>query len=123
MHNKNEFNQWGKLGLEKSKKYIKQINKLLTDRNINFSLIYLEEPIFMLNDIKSDFYKDFWSDVALENNIDFIFVGDYHKNENDKFKIYREFFFIGDNHFNDKGNSVVAKEILKKSEYLKKLIN
>ncbi len=123
MHNKNEFDKWGKLGLEKSKNYINQINKLLTERNIDFSLIYLEEPIFMLNDIKSDFYKDFWSDVALENNIDFIFIGDFHKNENDKFKIYREFFFIGDNHFNDKGNGVVAKEILKKSEYLQKLIN
>jgi len=120
---KNEFDKWGKLGLEKSKNYIKQIKNLLREKNIDFTLVYLEEPIFMLNNIKSDFYKNFWNNIALENNINFIFVEDFHKNENDKFKIYRELFFIGDNHFNDMGNGIVAEEIMRKSKYLQKLIN
>ena len=120
---KNEFEKWGKLGLEKSKNYIKQIKNLLSEKNIDFTLVYLEEPIFMLNNLESDFYKNFWGNVALKNNIDFIFVEDFHKNENDKFKIYRELFFIGDNHFNDKGNGLVAEEIIRKSKYLQKLIN
>ena len=123
VHNKNEFEKWGKLGLENSRNYIIQIKKLLSEKNIDLTLIYLEEPIFMLNSIDSGIYKKFWSDVALENKFDFIFVEDFHKNENDKFKIYKELFFIGDNHFNDKGNGVVAEEIIRKSKYLQKLIN
>ena len=77
----------------------------------------------MLNSIDSGIYKKFWSDVALENKFDFIFVEDFHKNESDKFKIYKELFFIGDNHFNDEGNKIVAQEIIKKSKYLQKLLN
>ena len=120
---KKEFDEWGKLGLKKSKNYILQIKKLLSEKNIDLTLIYLEEPIFMLNSINSDFYKNFWGDIAFENNIDFIFISDFHKNETDKFKIYKELFFIGDNHFNDKGNKIVAKEIMRKSNYFQSLIN
>ena len=47
-----ELDKWGKLGLEKSKDYIQQINKLLNKKNIDLTLVYLEEPIFMLNSIK-----------------------------------------------------------------------
>ena len=43
--------------------------------------------------------------------------------KDDKFKIYKDLFFIGDNHFNDKGNKVVAKEIIRKSKYFQKIIN
>ena len=71
----------------------------------------------------SEFYRNFWGNFALTNNFDFIFVSDFHKNEKDKFKIYKDLFFIGDNHFNDKGNEVVAKEIMKKSNYLQNVIN
>ena len=120
---KKKFDKWGKLGLKKSKNYIQEIKKLLSKRNIDLTLIYLEEPIFMLNSIDSSFYKKFWSNVAIENKFDFIFVEDFHKNEIDKFKIYKELFFIGDNHFNDKGNGVVAQEIINKSKYLQKLLN
>ena len=120
---KKEFDKWGNLGLEKSKDYIQQINKLLNKKNIDFTLVYLEEPIFMLNSVNSDFYKNFWDNIALTNNFDFIFVSDFHKNEKDKFKIYKDLFFIGDNHFNDKGNEIIAKEIIRKSNYLQNVIN
>tara|TARA_B100000401_G_C52756212_1_gene695854 strand:- start:162 stop:1295 length:1134 start_codon:yes stop_codon:yes gene_type:complete len=119
---KEEFNSWGLTGLKKSAKYIKNIKKILDVKNIELSLIYLEEPIFMLNSIDSSFYKKYWSNVADKNDIEFIFVEDFHKDKKNKFKIYRELFFIGDNHFNDAGNKVIAKEIIDKSSYLRNIL-
>ena len=96
---------------------------MLNEKEIDLTLVYLEEPIFMLNSINSSFYYSYWNKFSKENEIDFIFVNEYHKNEDDKFKIYKDLFFIGDNHFNDKGNKVVAEEIIRKSKYFQKIIN
>ncbi len=120
---KKEFNKWGKLGLERSKKYIEKIKYILQEKDIDLTLIFLEEPIFMLNSIDPSFYKNYWSKFADKNNIEFIFIEDFHKDEIDKFKIYRKYFFIGDNHFNNEGNYVVANEILKKSRYLRDIFD
>ena len=120
---KEEFNDWGIKGLEKSKKYLIETKKLLDKKNIKLSLVFLEEPIFMLNSIDSSYYESFWGKFAKQNNTEFIFIKDFHKNEKDKFKLYKKLFFIGDNHFNDEGNKVVAEEIIKKSKYLKSLLN
>ncbi len=119
--NKNEFNKWGKSGLDQSRLYLQKIKVLLDQRNIDFTLVYLEEPIFMLNSIDSSFYKNYWNEFSNDNEIDFIFVNEFHKDSDDKFKIYKDLFFIGDNHFNDKGNELVAKEIWKKSKYFQKI--
>ena len=120
---KQEFNKWGASGLERSKLYIEKVQELLNEKEIELTLVYLEEPIFMLNSINSSFYYSYWNKFSKENEIDFIFVNEYHKNEDDKFKIYKDLFFIGDNHFNDKGNKVVAEEIIRKSKYFQKIIN
>ena len=55
--------------------------------------------------------------------LDFIFLDDYHENYNDKFSIYKKLFFIGNNHFNNKGNQILAEEIINKSKYFKNLLN
>ncbi len=120
---KDSFNEWGVEGLNRSTNYIKQINDMLSEKNIDLSLIFLEESIFMLNSISSDFYKNHWEDFSNKNNIDFIFVNEYHKNSQNKFEVYKDLFFIGDNHFNNKGNKVVANEIISKSKYLKEILN
>ena len=120
---KQEFNKWGISGLKRSKIYIKKIKELLNEKEIELSLIYLEEPIFMLNSINSSFYYNYWNKFAKENEMDFIFVNEYHKDKDDKFKVYKDLFFIGDNHFNDKGNKVVAEELIRKSKYFQKIIN
>ena len=77
----------------------------------------------MLNSINSSFYYNYWSNFSKENDIDFIFINEYHKDKDDKFEVYKDLFFIGDNHFNDEGNKVVAKEIIRKSKYFQKIIN
>ena len=58
-----------------------------------------------------------------KNNIEFIFVKNYHENYKDKYNAYKDMFFLGDNHFNENGNRLIANEILEKSEYLKKIFN
>ena len=120
---KQEFNKWGASGLEQSRLYIEKVKKLLDEKKIDLTLVYLEEPIFMLNSINSSFYYNYWNKFSNENKIDFIFVNEYHKDEDDKFEIYKDLFFIGDNHFNDKGNKVVAEELIRKSKYFQKIIN
>ena len=119
---KKEFDKWGKSGLDKSKVHLQKIKKLLDENKIGLTLVYLEEPIFMLNSINSSTYYNFWNKFSQENKIDFIFVNEYHKDKKDKFEIYKKFFFIGDNHFNDKGNKAVAEEIFRKSKYFQKII-
>ena len=47
----------------------------------------------MLNSMNSSFYKKYWSNVADKNDIEFIFVEDFHKDKKNKFEIYRELFY------------------------------
>ena len=93
------------------------------DNNIDLTLVYLDEAISMLNNKNSDFYRKYWETYSERNRIDFIFVDEYHRNNKEKFKIYKELFFMGDNHFNNKGNEIIAKEIMQKSKFLKNLYN
>ena len=125
MHDKDAFNNWAIKGLKKSTIYMDKINKLLKSNNIDFTLIYIDEAMSMLNNETSNakYYENHWQEFSKKNSIDFIFLDDYHENYNDKFSIYKKLFFIGDNHFNNKGNQIVAEEIINKSKYFKNLLN
>ena len=125
MYDKDAFNNWAIKGLKKSTIYMDKINKLLKSNNIDFTLIYIDEAMSMLNNETSNakYYENHWQEFSKKNSIDFIFLDDYHENYNDKFSIYKKLFFIGDNHFNNKGNQIVAEEIINKSKYFKNLLN
>jgi len=119
----NALNDWGLEGLKKSKKYLEKLIYLCKQKKINVTLIVMEEAVVFLNSVNIDFYKNYWRKVAINNNINFIYLEDYHSSYNDKFEAYRNLFFIRDNHWNEKGNQMVAEEIIKKSKYLQKKIN
>jgi len=117
------FLLWGEKALNKSTLYLQEIYNLLNKKNIDLTLILIQEAIFVLNDLDSTFYENHWNDFSKKNNIEFIFVKNYHKNYKDKYNAYKDMFFLGDNHFNENGNRLIANEILEKSEYLKKIFN
>ena len=117
------FLLWGEKALNKSTLYLQEIYNLLNKKNIDLTLILIQEAIFVLNDLDSTFYENHWKDFSKKNNIEFIFVKNYHENYKDKYNAYKDMFFLGDNHFNENGNRLIAKEILEKSEYLKKIFN
>ena len=125
MYDKDAFNNWAVKGLKKSTIYMDKINQLLKSNNIDFTLIYIDEATSMLNHETSNakYYENHWQEFSKKNSIDFIFLDDYHENYNDKFTIYKKLFFIGDNHFNNKGNQILAEEIINKSKYFKNLLN
>ena len=125
MYDKKAFNEWAIEGLKKSTLYMDKINKLLQNNDIDLTIIYLDEANSMLNSKTSnaEYYENHWQKFSKKNNIDFIFLNDYHKNYDDKFSIYKKLYFIGDNHFNNYGNKVVAEEIMNKSKYFKDLLN
>ena len=117
------FLLWGEKALNKSTLYLQEIYNLLNKKNIDLTLILIQEAIFVLNDLDSTFYENHWKDFSKKNNIEFIFVKNYHENYKDKYNAYKDMFFLGDNHFNENGNRLIANEILEKSEYLKKIFN
>ena len=117
------FSLWGEKALNKSTLYLQEIYNLLNKKNIDLTLILIQEAIFVLNNLDSTFYENHWKNFSKKNNIEFIFVKNYHANYMDKYEAYKDMFFIGDNHFNEKGNKLIAKEKLEKSEYLKKIFN
>ena len=117
------FLLWGENALNKSTLYLQKIYNLLNEKNIDLTLILIQEAIFVLNDLDSTFYENHWNDFSKKNNIEFIFVNNYHSNYIDKYEAYKKMFFLGDNHFNENGNRLIAKEILEKSVYLKKIFN
>ena len=121
--NDKAFLLWGERALNKSTFYMQEVYDLLNKENIDLTLILIQEAIFVLNDLDSTFYENHWKNFAEKNKIEFIFVKDYHSNYIDKYEAYKDMFFIGDNHFNENGNRLIAKEILEKSEYLKKIFN
>ncbi len=117
------FSLWGEKALNKSTLYLQEIYNLLNKKNIDLTLILIQEAIFVLNNLDSTFYENHWKNFSKKNNIEFIFVKNYHANYKDKYEAYKDMFFLGDNHFNENGNRLIAKEILEKSEYLKKILN
>tara|TARA_Y100001960_G_C14760661_1_gene873907 strand:+ start:92 stop:1225 length:1134 start_codon:yes stop_codon:yes gene_type:complete len=117
------FLSWGQEGLKKSTLYMQKIYDLLDEKNIDLTLIVIEEAIFVLNELDSSFYENHWKNFSEKNKIDFIFLKNYHRNYTDKFIAYKDLFFIGDNHFNEKGNKLIADEILRKSNFIKKTLN
>ena len=117
------FSLWGEKALNKSTLYLQEIYNLLNKKNIDLTLILIQEAIFVLNNLDSTFYENHWKNFSKKNNIEFIFVKNYHANYKDKYEAYKDMFFLGDNHFNENGNRLIAKEILEKSEYLKKIFN
>ena len=126
----NFFNDITSLSLFNSKDLfiIKNFNKLSKEYQSTLTT-YLQKIsndntiIFVLNDLDSTFYENHWKDFSKKNNIEFIFVKNYHENYKDKYNAYKDMFFLGDNHFNENGNRLIANEILEKSEYLKKIFN
>ena len=119
----NALNAWGLKGLKKSKEYIEKFINLCKKENIEVTLVVMEEAVVFLNSIDIDFYKNHWKKIANDNNINFIYLEDYHSSYIDKFKAYRDLFFIRDNHWNEKGNLLVANELIDKSSYLRSKIN
>ena len=118
----NSLNGWGKQGLEKSKIYLEKLINLCKEKDIEVTLVVMEEAIVFLNSVDINFYKTFWEKISIENKINYIYLEDYHSNYTDKFQAYRDLFFIRDNHWNEKGNKLIAEEFLSKSDYLKKKI-
>ena len=118
-----DFSGWGIRGLEKSTIYLKKINELLKKNNIDLTLIFIEEAVSMLNRKDTTYYKNHWTNFSKKNDVDFIFIEDYHLNNKDKFKVYKNLFFQGDNHFNNMGNKMIANEIMHKSKFLKNFLN
>ena len=118
----NSLNSWGKQGLEKSKIYLEKLINLCKEKDIEITLVVMEEAIVFLNSVDINFYKTFWEKISIENKINYIYLEDYHSNYTDKFQAYRDLFFIRDNHWNEKGNKLIAEEFLSKSDYLKKKI-
>ena len=120
--NENEFNNWGKRGLETSKKYLEKLINMCKEKEIEVTLIVMEEAIIFLNSVDIKFYKNYWNKIATDKQVDYIYLEDYHSSYTNKFNAYRDLFFIRDNHWNEKGNKFIAEEIINKSKYINKKI-
>ena len=78
-------------------------------KNIDLTLILIQEATFVLNNLDLTLRK--LLEEFSKNNIEFIFVKNYRKLQ-DKYEAYKDMKALGDNHFNENGNRLIAKEIL-----------
>ncbi len=118
-YSEEEFNKWGKKGIDYSIDNLKRISEIAKKKNINLNILYLYEPILILkapNKKTIKYLRSKFEDLEDENtNIEFI--NDYYKSFENKYEAYKNLFFIRDIHFNKKGNQYIAEEILNKLNF------
>lgn len=95
-------------GLEKTKKYLKLLFKLLNDNNINASLVIYPWP----NQIYygDNYHQKIWEQFSKENNINFINLYKAFENNNKRETIIKN-FILGDIHWNKAGNIKIFNEL------------
>ena len=115
----NEFEKWGKKGINKSIENLRKIAKITKEKKIKVNILYLFEPTLILkkpNDQTINYLLT--SFKSLENeNLKFFVISDFYNVYENKYESYKNLFFINDIHLNKKGNKLVADEILKKIKF------
>jgi lysophospholipase L1-like esterase len=114
-----EFENWGKEAIKKSILNIERIYKICKKQNINLNIFYLYEPVLLLrkpNQDQFNFLINSFKNLE-KKNLSVNFINDLYSEYEDSYDAYKDLFFINDIHLNKKGNSRVAKEILKKINF------
>ena len=115
----NEFEKWGKKGINKSIENLRKIAKIAEEKKIKVNILYLFEPTLVLkkpNDQTINYLLT--SFKSLENeNLKFFVISDFYDEYENKYESYKNLFFINDIHLNKRGNKLVAEEILRKVNF------
>ena len=105
-------------------KYMTELKDLLSNHSISLSIgVYPWPSQVFFEDLNSR-QVQIWKDWSKKYNIKFynffpIFVKK-NLSDREKFNNLEEFYFPYDVHFNEKGNKLIADEILRKSNFIKK---
>lgn len=110
------YDQWGKSGLEKSRRYMDELHKLLKEHGVKLSLVVYPWPDqILLGDLNSR-HVAFWRDWARDRAVPFLdlfpsFI-DTDANESARLRTLETYFIRGDIHWNEEGHRAVAQEYL-----------
>jgi len=104
-----------KIGITKTKKYLKLLFELLDNNNVKSSLVIYPWP----NQIYygDNYHQKIWEQFSKENNINFINLYKAFESNNKKKTIIKN-FILGDVHWNKQGNIKIFNE-LKNSNFFK----
>ena len=117
----NLYEEWGKLGLDESKKYIDSIKVFCDSRKIKINIIIYPFANEIWNIMPSKSYHEkYWTDYANQNNISLFNIYDDFRQRligKDKKLFIKENYIVNDVHFNFSGNVKVADYIINKLDY------
>tara|TARA_Y100000996_G_scaffold413629_1_gene402303 strand:- start:2623 stop:3753 length:1131 start_codon:yes stop_codon:yes gene_type:complete len=117
---KSSYDDWGKEGLKLQIQYMNKLKNLLDENDIDLTVVvYPWISQIWYEDLNSLQVK-IWQDWSKKNSTNFInlFPLFVKKNisDSEKDKIINDNFIKGDFHFNEKGNIIIAEELIDKFE-------
>lgn len=104
-----------KNGIEKAKKNMDQIYKLLNENQIKFSIAVYPSPSQLLYDVEKNLQSVIWKEFCIEKCFkffDFNKVFFEKKNSMNEKEFYKKYFITYDDHFNYYGNKLIAEEFI-----------
>ena len=115
------YEEWGKLGLDESKRYMDSIKVFCDSRNIKLNIGIYPYPNEIWNIMPSKSYNEkYWVDYAKDNKIPLLNIYDDFRQrliEKDKKLFIQENYIPNDVHFNLSGNEKIADYLIKKLGY------
>ena len=116
--NKSAYNEWGEKGIKLQIKYMNKLKKLLDENNVKLTVVVYPWISQIWYEDLNSLHVKIWKDWAKKNNSNFIdlfplFVKKGISNS-EKDKIINENYIRGDFHFNEKGNQIIAEELIRK---------
>ncbi|MFC2142072.1 SGNH/GDSL hydrolase family protein [Acidobacteriota bacterium] len=105
------YEDWGKLGLKKSRHYMNKLHSLLDKYGIRLTIAVYPWPDQIFYNDEDSIQVRFWRGWAAERNVDFInYFAVFMTGE--KYDILDKYYLVGDGHWNEAGHRRVAEHFL-----------
>lgn len=110
------YEEYGKYGLEKSEKFMNKLHGLLSEKHIGLTIAVYPWPAQLYYNDKNSKQVVFWRNWADERDVDFVNHFDTFFQERQRLgvkNVLDSYYKGGDVHFNERGNRLIAQELLK----------
>ena len=106
------YEEYGMVGLEKSKEHLSSLLRLLKNHGIKLTLAVYPWPDQIINHDLHSRHVAFWQEWAIENNVNFLNYFPHFINERNREEILETYFIPGDIHWNATGHQLIARIFL-----------